>query len=190
MLKRGGGAHTCECGGTAPSLPHLPWQRATRGRCMLPLHDAALPAALLNPRPQTHSMQNLVRGRGLFCRSLMKSQAASPGFTPVYAALTAVVNTKFPEIGELLLHRVVTQVHGLLHAARRVWCVWEPLSTPKALYTKPAQPRALLPGHPSPPPQPGPHPTHSESLPLLQPSKTRSSSARTSGTTSPCAWRR
>ena len=28
----------------------------------------------------------------------------------VYAALVAVVNTKFPELGELLLHRVVTQV--------------------------------------------------------------------------------
>ena len=53
--------------------------------------------------------ENLVRGRGLLCRSLMKSQMASPSFTPVYAALVAVINTKFPEIGELLLHRVVTQ---------------------------------------------------------------------------------
>jgi pre-mRNA-splicing factor CWC22 len=53
--------------------------------------------------------ENLVRGRGLLCRSLMKSQMASPGFSPVYAALVAVINTKFPEIGELLLHRVVTQ---------------------------------------------------------------------------------
>jgi hypothetical protein len=104
--------------------------------------------------------ENLVRGRGLLCRSIMKSQMASPAFTPgatrrphplrlvavllgsrqralwdashccawkwcgsaqeschlavcrpaVYAALVAVLNTKFPEIGELLLHRVVTQV--------------------------------------------------------------------------------
>ncbi|KXZ52169.1 hypothetical protein GPECTOR_10g798 [Gonium pectorale] len=53
--------------------------------------------------------ENLVRGRGLFCRSLMKSQAASPSFTPVYAALLAVVNTKFPEIGELLLSRLILQ---------------------------------------------------------------------------------
>lgn len=29
--------------------------------------------------------ENLVRGRGLFCRSLMKSQLASPPFSPVYA---------------------------------------------------------------------------------------------------------
>ena len=53
--------------------------------------------------------ENLVRGRGLLCRSLMKSQAASSSFTPVYAALVAVINTKFPEIGELLAHRIVTQ---------------------------------------------------------------------------------
>ena len=52
---------------------------------------------------------NLMRGSGLLCRALMKSQATSPSFTPVYAALIAVVNTKFPEIGELLLHRVVAQ---------------------------------------------------------------------------------
>ncbi len=53
--------------------------------------------------------QNLVRGRGLLCRSIMKSQMASPPFTNIYAALAAVVNTKFPEIGELLLTRVVLQ---------------------------------------------------------------------------------
>ena len=53
--------------------------------------------------------QNLVRGRGLLCRSIMKSQMASPPFTNIYAALVAVVNTKFPEIGELLLTRVVLQ---------------------------------------------------------------------------------
>ncbi len=54
--------------------------------------------------------QNLVRGRGLFCRSIMKSQMASPTFSPVYAALVAVINTKFPEIGDLLLNRIVLQV--------------------------------------------------------------------------------
>eukprot|EP00803_Ostreobium_quekettii_P000150 evm.model.scf_11.29 EVM.evm.TU.scf_11.29 scf_11:256419-264268(+) len=53
--------------------------------------------------------ENLIRGRGLFCRAVMKSQMASPTFTPVYAALVAVVNTKFPEIGELLLKRVILQ---------------------------------------------------------------------------------
>jgi len=54
--------------------------------------------------------ENLIRGRGLFCRSCMKSQMASPGFTDVFAALVAVVNTKFPEVGDLLLRRIVLQL--------------------------------------------------------------------------------
>jgi pre-mRNA-splicing factor CWC22 len=34
---------------------------------------------------------------------------ASPSFSAVYAAVVAVVNTKFPELGELVLKRVVLQ---------------------------------------------------------------------------------
>lgn len=37
----------------------------------------------------------------------MKSQQASLAFTPVYAALFAIINTKMPEIGELLVKRLV-----------------------------------------------------------------------------------
>lgn len=54
--------------------------------------------------------ENLIRGRGLFCRSCMKSQMASPGFTDVFAALVAVINAKFPEVAELLFKRVVLQL--------------------------------------------------------------------------------
>ena len=53
--------------------------------------------------------ENLLRGRGLFCRSIMKAQAASLPFTPIYAAMVAIVNTKLPQIGELLLRRLVIQ---------------------------------------------------------------------------------
>jgi pre-mRNA-splicing factor CWC22 len=51
--------------------------------------------------------ENLVRGRGLLARSIMKAQLASPGFTHIYAALLAVLNTKLPECGELVVKRVV-----------------------------------------------------------------------------------
>ncbi|ESQ51003.1 hypothetical protein EUTSA_v10023142mg [Eutrema salsugineum] len=54
--------------------------------------------------------ENLIRGRGLFCRSCMKSQMASPGFTDVFAALVAVINAKFPQVAQLLLKRVVLQL--------------------------------------------------------------------------------
>ncbi|KAL6636528.1 hypothetical protein ACP70R_024100 [Stipagrostis hirtigluma subsp. patula] len=53
--------------------------------------------------------KNLVRGRGLFCQSCIKSQMASPEFTDVIAALVAAVNTKIPEIGRLLLVRVMLE---------------------------------------------------------------------------------
>ncbi|KAI1072699.1 hypothetical protein LB507_002751 [Fusarium sp. FIESC RH6] len=53
--------------------------------------------------------ENLVRGRGLFCRSIMKAQAASLPFTPIYAAMAAIVNTKLPQVGELLIRRLVLQ---------------------------------------------------------------------------------
>ncbi|KAK7538523.1 pre-mRNA-splicing factor cwc22 [Phyllosticta citribraziliensis] len=53
--------------------------------------------------------ENLVRGRGLFCRSIMKAQAASLPFTPIYAAMAAIVNTKLPQVGELLATRLVVQ---------------------------------------------------------------------------------
>lgn len=53
--------------------------------------------------------ENLVRGRGLFCRSIMKAQAASLPFTAIYAAMVAIVNTKLPQVGELLVHRLIVQ---------------------------------------------------------------------------------
>jgi pre-mRNA-splicing factor CWC22 len=53
--------------------------------------------------------ENLIRGKGLYCRSIMKAQAASIPFTPIYASLTAIINTKIPSIGELLLTRLIVQ---------------------------------------------------------------------------------
>ncbi|XP_072031453.1 uncharacterized protein [Amphiura filiformis] len=50
---------------------------------------------------------NIVRGRGLMARSIITAQTASPTFTHVYAALVAVINTKFPQNGELLLRRLI-----------------------------------------------------------------------------------
>ena len=51
--------------------------------------------------------ENIVRGRGLLCQSVILAQTASPTFTHVYAALAAIINTKFPNIGELLLKRLI-----------------------------------------------------------------------------------
>ncbi|KAL9017642.1 MAG: hypothetical protein Q9185_005038 [Variospora sp. 1 TL-2023] len=53
--------------------------------------------------------ENLVRGRGLFCRSIMKAAASSSAFVAIYAAMAAIINTKLPQVGELLVHRLIVQ---------------------------------------------------------------------------------
>ena len=53
--------------------------------------------------------ENLIRGKGLFARSIMRAQAASLPFTPIFAALVAIVNTKLPQVGELVLVRLISQ---------------------------------------------------------------------------------
>jgi len=65
-------------------------------------------AYITNIVPELFS-KNLIRGRGLFCRSLMNSQMVYPEYTVEFAALVAVVNSKFPKVGNLLLRRIVLQ---------------------------------------------------------------------------------
>jgi hypothetical protein len=67
--------------------------------------------------------ENLVRGQGLLCQSIMKAQAASISFTPVFAALVAVVNTKFPEIGLLLCARVLQQFKVAYRRSDKPMCI-------------------------------------------------------------------
>ncbi|CAF1104907.1 unnamed protein product [Rotaria sordida] len=51
---------------------------------------------------------NIVRGRGLLARGIIQAQTASPFYTSVYAALVSVINTKFPQIGELIVKRLIS----------------------------------------------------------------------------------
>lgn len=52
----------------------------------------------------------LIHLRTLYsCRSIMKAQGLSVVFTPTFAALAAIVNTKLPMVGELLVTRLVSQ---------------------------------------------------------------------------------
>ncbi|OKL59600.1 Pre-mRNA-splicing factor cwc22 [Talaromyces atroroseus] len=67
--------------------------------------------------------ENLIRGRGLFCRSIMKAQAASLPFTPIYAAMAAIVNTKLPQVGELLLNRLIVQFRKAFKRNDKAVCI-------------------------------------------------------------------
>ncbi|XP_077304241.1 pre-mRNA-splicing factor CWC22 homolog [Lithobates pipiens] len=51
--------------------------------------------------------ENIIRGRGLLSRSILQAQSASPIFTHVYAAVVAIINSKFPQVGELILKRLI-----------------------------------------------------------------------------------
>lgn len=51
--------------------------------------------------------ENLVRGRGILAKAIMQAQVFSPTFTQVYAALVAVINTRLPQVGELLCKRLI-----------------------------------------------------------------------------------
>lgn len=66
--------------------------------------------------------ENLLRGRGLLVKSLMKAQMASPTFTHVYAALVAAINTKLPDLGRLLLHRVISQFQKAFKRNNKLAC--------------------------------------------------------------------
>ena len=86
--------------------------------------------------------ENLIRGRALFVRSLLKAQAASLPFTPVFAAVLAVLNSKLPILGELVIKKLILQfrrsykkndkvghhyskIHSLTFFIFRA-CVWRP----------------------------------------------------------------
>ena len=51
--------------------------------------------------------ENLLRGKGLLARAIMKAQMSSPNFTHVYAALIAVLNTKLPDLVKMIIQRVL-----------------------------------------------------------------------------------
>ncbi|KLO19730.1 MIF4G-domain-containing protein [Schizopora paradoxa] len=66
--------------------------------------------------------ENLIRGRGLFARSIMKAQSSSLPFTPVFAAVVAIINTKLPQVGELVLTRLVSQFRRSFKRNDKIVC--------------------------------------------------------------------
>lgn len=67
--------------------------------------------------------ENLIRGRGLVCRAILKAQLSSPEFTNVYTALVSVINSKMPEIGELLITRVIMQFRRAYRRNDKILCL-------------------------------------------------------------------
>ena len=76
--------------------------------------------------PELYS-ENLIRGQGLFAWSVMKAQAASLLYTPIFAALVSIINTKLPQVGELVLHRLISQFRKSFKQNDKVCCALCPL---------------------------------------------------------------
>ena len=66
--------------------------------------------------------ENLLRGKGLLARAILKAQMASPTFTHVYAALLAAVNTKLPDVCRLVLSRVIDQFKKAYRRNNKLLC--------------------------------------------------------------------
>ena len=60
---------------------------------------------------------------GLLAKAIIKAQMASPNFTHVYAALVNVINTKLPEIGKLILSRVMLTFHRSFQRNNKLVCM-------------------------------------------------------------------
>ena len=50
---------------------------------------------------------NLIRLRGVLAKSVLQAALSSQRYASVYAALIAVINTKLPEVGELVVRRAI-----------------------------------------------------------------------------------
>lgn len=67
--------------------------------------------------------ENLLRGRGLLAKSIMKAQSASQNFSHVFAALVAIINTKLPDIIKILIHRLILQFQRSYKRQNKIQCV-------------------------------------------------------------------
>ena len=50
---------------------------------------------------------NLIRLRGVLAKSILQAAISSPRYSNVYAALLSVINSKLPEVGELVVQRAI-----------------------------------------------------------------------------------
>ena len=66
--------------------------------------------------------EDLLWGKGLLAGRIVKAQMASINFSNVYAALVAVLNSKLPEIGDLVIRRVILQFRRSYQRSDRLSC--------------------------------------------------------------------
>ncbi|ODV82427.1 uncharacterized protein CANTADRAFT_4421 [Suhomyces tanzawaensis NRRL Y-17324] len=66
---------------------------------------------------------NIERGRGLLVRNIMKWQLSDTRFTELFACFIAILNSKLPSVGELIVKRLILQFRRNYMKNNRAICV-------------------------------------------------------------------
>ncbi|CXJ26470.1 pre-mRNA-splicing factor CWC22, putative [Plasmodium berghei] len=65
---------------------------------------------------------NLIRGKGIFSHAILHAQLSSPAFTNVFTCLLCIVNSKFPNIGLLTIHRTILHFRRAYKRCDKIAC--------------------------------------------------------------------
>lgn len=65
---------------------------------------------------------NLIRARGVFVKTILRHQLASPALSPVFACLIAIIGSRLPQVAELLVARLIAQLKAAYENQDRVLC--------------------------------------------------------------------
>ena len=109
---------------TSPEYQHLLWDVLRKS--ITRIVNRVNMMNIKHVMPELFS-ENLIRWRGLFAWSMMKVQAASLPYMPVFAALVSIINMKLPQVGELVLHRLISQFRKSFKRNDKVCCALCPL---------------------------------------------------------------
>ena len=67
--------------------------------------------------------ENLLRGRGLLIKAIMRNQLTSPNYTPTFACLICVLNSKLPFIGNLFVRRYISLFKKAYSDNNKIQCI-------------------------------------------------------------------
>ena len=67
--------------------------------------------------------ENLLRGQGLLIKCIIRGQLTSSNYTPIYAALICVLNSKLPFIGNLFVRRYISLFKKAYKESNKIECI-------------------------------------------------------------------
>ena len=67
--------------------------------------------------------ENLLRGQGLLIKCIIRGQLTSSNYTPIYAALICVLNSKLPFIGNLFIRRYISLFKKAYKESNKIQCI-------------------------------------------------------------------